>query len=126
MSIIKCVFMMDTQATGCVSNSAANPLSVPKPRKNSAAGRLGQIVLKALTCWRFLTFRGAILRERGVFLPAVRESRWRQSRRPLRRAGAGHAPGRVEPDAAQAAEELGPGQAVGERQRRRHQRGDVG
>src|SRR6266446_8466874 len=34
----------------------------------------------------------------------------------LRRAGAGHAVGRVEPDPAEAAEELGQGQAVCERQ----------
>src|SRR6266436_5592588 len=126
MSIIKYIFMMDTQAIGWVSNSAANPLSVPKPRKNSAAGRLGKIVLKALICWRFLTFRGALLRDRGVFLPAVRDRRRSEPRRPLRRAGAGHAPGRVEPDAAKATEELGQGQPVGQRQRRRQERGDVG
>src|SRR6202022_1897105 len=112
------------QATSRASNSAVTSLPASKPCQNSAAGQVGRIIPKRLIFWRFLTLRGCLLRERGVFLPAVREPRQNEAQRPLRRAGAGHAVRGVEPDAAEAAEELGQGQPVGERQWRGQQRGD--
>src|SRR5438132_8534819 len=118
--------MMNEQAAGRVSNSAANPLSASKPGENSAAGQLGQIISKRLISGRFLTLGGGFLREKGVFPLMAGEIRRSPARRPLRRARAGHAPGRVEPDAAEAAEELGQSQPVRQWQRRRQERGDVG
>ena len=68
--------MIDTQARGRASNSAANPLpSAP----NSAAGQLRQIAPKRLTPLRFSTPRGRILEAERCFLPAVRERGRNQS-----------------------------------------------
>jgi hypothetical protein len=48
-------FMIDAQARGRMSNSAANSLLAAKPGKNSAAARLGQIVPKPLISRKFST-----------------------------------------------------------------------
>src|SRR6266853_439052 len=103
--------MIDTQETGHVLNSAANSLPAPKPCRKFRCGQLGQIVPKPLISWRVLTLGGCFLRLRGVFSLMAGKSDV------LRRAGAGHAVGRVEPDPAEAAEELGQGQPVGQWQR---------
>jgi len=67
--------MIDTQAKGRVSNSAAN--SLPSA-SNSAAGELGRILPKPLISRRFSTPRGCFLEAERGFLPDIREMRRRQ------------------------------------------------
>src|SRR5713101_72200 len=129
--------MIDTQARGRVSNSAANSLPASE---NSAAVKLAQIAPKMLMSNQFSALRGCFLAAQRRFFPAGREMRrspdspapsreWRIMRLvkhydvlASRRADAGHAVGRIEPDPAEAAEQLGQGQPVRERQRRRQER----
>ena len=64
--------MMDTQASGRVLNSAANPLPASE---NSAAGRLGQIVPKPLISRKILALRGGFLAAERRLLPDGRGMR---------------------------------------------------
>jgi hypothetical protein len=67
--------MMDTQARGRVSNSAANSLPASKPGKISAAGQLDPILRNPLISYKVSALRGCFLAAERRFFPAVREMR---------------------------------------------------
>ena len=73
MSIMDGEFMLNKQAKGRVANSAANSLPTAKPDENSAAGELGQIILKRLIFKTFSALRGCFLTAERRFLPDSRE-----------------------------------------------------
>jgi hypothetical protein len=64
----------ENQHTRLAANSAANSLlTSPKAARNSAAGRLGEIITKLLADNAFVTSKGYISDGETYFFPAVRE-----------------------------------------------------